>query len=85
MAPEAIVLIEEELVRRGVSAEDVLAHAEHLKREAIFLPDGTTARCARCERPAVARIWAWQRWWGWLPIFPRWFYYCAEHRPEASH
>ena len=81
LEPEAVALIEEELTRRGVSAEDVLDHAEHLNREAIHLSDGTAARCAQCQRHAVVRCWGWHRVWGVLPLFPRVYYYCAGHRP----
>jgi len=84
MEPEAIILIEEELHRRGVSAQDIRAHAEHVEHGAIWLEDGTAARCSFCDRPAVARTWGWHRLYGILPVFPRIFRYCAEHRPVMS-
>src|SRR5439155_17417214 len=83
MEPEAIALIEDELQRRGVSAEDVQAHAEHLKRDAIYDHEGTAFRCAVCNRPAVTRVWGWHRLWGLLPLVPRPYYYCALHQPTT--
>ena len=83
MEPEAIAEIEDELRRRGVTAEDILAHAEHWQRQAVRHPDGLPARCAFCARPAVAQGWGWHRLWGLLPLFPRRYYYCADHRPAS--
>lgn len=77
--PDAVELIEDELVRRGVSADDVLAHGEQLERSAIQRADGTAARCSFCDRPAVAKSWGWHRLWHILPFFPRQYYYCARH------
>jgi len=84
MDPEAIALIEEELRRRGVTAEDLLTHAEHLKRTAIYLPNGTAARCCRCARPASVREDGWHYLWGWLPVIPRAYYNCANHAPATQ-
>src|SRR5262245_41941652 len=84
MEPEAVSLIEEELVRRGVSSEDVLAHGEQLRRSAILLSDGTAASCSFCDRPAVTKSWSWHRVWNVLPLFPRPYYYCARHRPQHA-
>jgi hypothetical protein len=84
MEPDAVVLIEEELIERGVTAEDVQAHWEHVRQEVIYLSDGVAARCSRCHRAAVERRWGWHLYDGWLPIFPRVFYYCAGHRPDSE-
>jgi hypothetical protein len=84
MEPDAVALIEDELRQRGVSPEQVLAHAEQLHRNAIQLSDGSPARCSLCARPAVARAWGWHRLWGVLPLFPRQYYYCPAHRPEPA-
>ncbi|HMF13944.1 MAG TPA: hypothetical protein VKE94_16615 [Gemmataceae bacterium] len=84
LEPGAVALIEDELRQRGVSAEDLLAHAEQLHRNAIELSDGSAARCSICSRAAVARAWGWHRFWGVLPLFPRQYFYCAAHRPQSG-
>jgi hypothetical protein len=80
MTAEALEMIEAELRDRGVTPEQVEAHAERCRREVIVLSDGLPARCSFCGRPAVARGWGWHRLFGRLPLFPRRFYYCTEHR-----
>jgi hypothetical protein len=80
MTPEALEMIEAELRDRGVGPEQLAEHAERYRQEVLFLPDGTAARCSFCGRPAVARGWAMHRLFGRVPVFPRTFYYCKEHR-----
>jgi hypothetical protein len=89
MEPEALTIIEAELRRRGVDDAQIHAHGEQREGQSIPLPDGTAAMCSFCHRPAVARAWGWRqlpgrwRWlppWG-LPLLPRWYSYCEEHRP----
>jgi hypothetical protein len=80
MTPEALEMIEAELKDRGVGPEQIEAHAERGRQEVIFLPDGVAAKCSFCDRPAVARGWSVHRLFGLLPVFPRSFYYCKEHR-----
>jgi hypothetical protein len=82
MEPEALDLIEEELRRRGVTEEQMTAHVERIGRDAIRLPDGTAAQCSLCRRPAVAEGWGWHRLWGLVPLFPRRYFWCAEHCPR---
>jgi hypothetical protein len=84
MEPEALAVIEEELRARHVLPEEVEAHAERRRQETNLLPDGTVRRCSFCHRPAVAEGWGWHRLWGRLPIFPRFYYYCAEHLAGAG-
>jgi hypothetical protein len=84
MEPDAVALIEDELRKRGVTTEDVLAHADELTRRAIHLPDGTAARCLSCQRPAVVKVPGWHKLWGKVPIFPRTNYFCANHAPSAG-
>src|SRR5262249_47830642 len=84
MEPEALVLIEEELRRRGVSSQDIQAHAEHVRRTSVQRDDGRAARCSFCSRPAVERRCGWHRLWRVLPLFPRPYYYCAGHRPGEA-
>jgi hypothetical protein len=80
MTAEALELIEAELRDRGVTAEQLEAHAERCRQEVLLLPDGLAAKCSFCDRPAVARGWAVHRLFGLVPLFPRRFYFCKEHR-----
>jgi hypothetical protein len=82
MEPEAVTVFEEELRQRGLSAEQIADHRERRVRAVAHRPDGTVARCSFCHRPAVAEGWGWHRLWGRIPTFPRYFYYCEEHRRE---
>jgi hypothetical protein len=83
MEPEALQIVEEELVSRSVSAAEIADHEERRRKETTLLPDGTAVRCTLCHRPAVAEGWDWHRLWGLIPIFPRFFHYCAEHVPDS--
>lgn len=80
MKAEALEIIEMELHDRGIEAEQIEAHAQ--RREGIiWMEDGTAQSCSFCRRPAVVQQWGWQRLWGVVPIFPRMFSYCDQHRP----
>jgi hypothetical protein len=79
MEPQALDIIEAELRRRGVGAEQIATHAEQ-RQDSIFLEDGTAAKCSFCHRPAVAQGWAWHRLWGKFPLFPRYVRFCEDHR-----
>jgi hypothetical protein len=89
MEPEALTIIEAELRQRGVDENQIRAHGEQRQRQSLHRSDGTVATCSVCHRPAVGRAWGWRRLpgrWRWLPpwglpLLPRWFYYCEEHRP----
>ncbi len=78
MEPEALALIEVELHQRGISAAQIVAHAE---RQSVCVKDanGAARQCSRCFRPATVGRWRWHRLWGKLPLFPRFMYFCAEH------
>jgi len=82
MEPEAIEIIEMELRRRGVGADQIeQAQSEHagtVMRDASGLP----MRCSFCPRPAIAQRSGWHRLWGRIPLFPRHLNYCAEHLPQ---
>ena len=80
MEPTAIAMIETELARRQVFGEHIEEHARKRERAVLRRPDGTAIQCSFCHRPAVAQGWSWHRLWGRLPLFPRWFAFCAEHR-----
>lgn len=79
MEPEAVLLIEVELRRRGVGDEEIASWAPKPEEPYIWLDDGTVARCSFCTRPAIRTGWNWHRLFGWLPLFPRIFRYCREH------
>jgi hypothetical protein len=79
MEPEAVRIIEAELRGRGIEAADIAAHAE--KVQVIRMPDGAAACCTYCRQPAIACGSGWYRLWGKVPLFPRWQYYCAKHKP----
>ena len=80
MEPEAITIIEAELLSRQYGPEEIGAHAQSLGDELVFLEDGCAARCSFCRLPAVAQGWGWHHLWGLVPVFPRYFYYCKVHR-----
>ncbi len=84
MEPQALEIIENELRDRGVSAAEIRVHEESRRQETSYLADGTAVSCSFCYRPAVAEGWGWHRMWGLLPIFPRFFHYCAEHMPAST-
>ena len=76
MEPEALEIFEDELRRRGVGREQI----EAARRPTIAGAGGFAAACSFCRRPAVAQGWGWHRLWGRVPVFPRRFNYCEEHR-----
>jgi hypothetical protein len=84
MEPAALRIIEAELRRRDITANEIETHARERERETRMLPDGTAARCSFCHRPALAEAWGWHRLWGRLPLFPRRHRYCREHMPPEN-
>jgi hypothetical protein len=73
MEPEALLIIDEELHRRGVTAAEI---ADHRDRERERFPgDDVPLRCHECSRPAIGKRWRWR--FGWL--FPRRVALCEEH------
>jgi hypothetical protein len=81
MEPEAMKIVEEELIRRGVTVEQVEAHLAK-RKEALFGADGSPVKCSFCYNPAVAIGWGWHRLYGKIPVFPRRFAWCDKHRPN---
>lgn len=79
MEPAAVDLIEGELARRGLTAEEIADHDARRRDSLIRRPDGGVRRCGLCDRPAVREAWGWHRLWGKLPLFPRRFAYCEAH------
>jgi hypothetical protein len=84
MEPRALEMIEAELLSRGVTDEQIRAHAERRLARSISLPDGTAAPCSFCDRPAVTQGWGWHRLWGLLPVFPMLYNYCERHQPAGE-
>jgi hypothetical protein len=80
--PQVLPLIEEELSRRGVRPDQIEQQAQKRQGEVITLADGTPARCSFCRKFAVEQGRGWQRLWGVVPVFRRYFYYCEDHRPR---
>jgi hypothetical protein len=83
MEPEALAIIDDELIRRGVTEEEL---AEHTRRRACSItgPDGLPVKCKVCHRPAVVQELGWHWLWGLVPLFPRRLAYCEEHRPRRG-
>lgn len=81
MEPAAIALIETELDQRGIRLGDIQAHHD-ARREAgvIERTDGTARRCHFCFRASIACGWGWHKLGGLIPLFPRFFYCCENHR-----
>src|SRR5438093_7761178 len=74
MEPAALAIIEAELARRDVSAEQIAAHGEK-RRETSLMEGASARRCSFCFKPAVAAGWGWHRLFRRVPLFPRMFYY----------
>jgi hypothetical protein len=77
MEPEALDIIETELQSRGVRRDEIEAHQQRSR-------DALAVKCSFCRRPAIIQAWGWHLWWGKVPLFPRFFSYCEEHRPKTS-
>ena len=80
METEAIEMIERELRERGITGTQITAHREACERSCLFRPDGCAVMCSFCRKPAVSEDWGWHRLWGRIPLFPRRFRYCEEHK-----
>ncbi|HTU19440.1 MAG TPA: hypothetical protein VMG10_15375 [Gemmataceae bacterium] len=82
METEALDIIEEELRVRGVSRDAVAEHERKRREDVHFDSQGIALKCHRCRRPAVVESWGWHRLWGLVPLFPRRFAWCEEHKPR---
>jgi hypothetical protein len=83
LEPEALPVILEELRSRGVTAEAIVRH-EETRQGAVRDPAGVARLCAHCRKPAVTAEWRWHRMFGKVPVFPRRFYLCADHRTSSD-
>jgi hypothetical protein len=83
MEAEAIAIIEEELLSRGLGEEAIENHRQR-RQEILLHRDGLPASCSFCERPAITEGWGWHRMWGKIPVFPRKFRYCEVHQPKKE-
>ncbi len=80
MEPQALEIIDAELIARGITVEQVEAHLQARTRS-LSRADGSVIKCSFCWRPAVKRGWGWHRLYGTIPIFPRMFSWCDDHLP----
>lgn len=83
LEPAALPVILEELKSRGVTAETIVRHEES-HQQAVRDGMGVARLCARCRKPAVTREWGWHRMYGRVPVFPRLYYLCEDHRTSTD-
>ncbi len=79
MEPEAIVIIENELASRGVTAEEIAALRRQADAYTVRDSEGHILPCRWCHRPAVSRKRAWWKLFGVLPLFPQSVPACENH------
>jgi hypothetical protein len=82
LEPAALPVILEELRSRGVTPEAIVAH-EADRGEVALDENGIAQKCSECTRPAVVRQWGWHQLFGRIPVFPRMYWRCAEHRRRS--
>jgi hypothetical protein len=80
LEPEALAIIESELRERGLGPMEIQAHRAASKSDPMLDARGVPRSCSFCGAPAVSASWGWHKLWGKLPLFPRRFRYCKEHR-----
>jgi hypothetical protein len=84
MEEEALDIIERELRERGIHSAAIAEHERQRRAAALFDAQGVALKCHRCSRPAVAEGRGWHWLWGILPLFPRRFAWCEEHKPRRA-
>lgn len=84
MEPDAIIIIEDELRRRGISAQHIAEHSRKHEGVVLCWDDGCAACCSFCREPAIATDWGWHKLYGKIPLFPKRYYYCQRHLPEPK-
>lgn len=82
--PQAIAVVNKELHRRGVTAEQIAEHDRVRRDTVLFGVDGTAVKCCRCDRCAVVSVRGWFRLLRLIPLFPTQFAYCEQHRPQTK-
>jgi hypothetical protein len=80
MEPAAILIIEDELERRGVSAAELVRHRQEWESKGLRDAQGRPLACWWCARPAVTRKRTWWRLWRLIPLFPVTLPACEDHR-----
>jgi hypothetical protein len=83
LEPQAVPVVLEELKARGVTAEAVVQH-EQARAGVMYDRTGTACSCDLCPKPAVAEEWGWHRMFGKVPVFPRLFQVCEDHRRKGD-
>jgi hypothetical protein len=78
MEPEALHIIEAELLKRGLGPREIDAHGASTE-EALLDSNGLALSCAKCHKPAVGYARSTFKLFGILPFFPRVVALCAEH------
>jgi hypothetical protein len=81
MEAEALDIIEQELLARGVTRDALAEHERKRREETLFDSAGIALKCHKCRRPAVGEGQGWHYLWGLVPLFRRRFAWCAEHAP----
>jgi len=84
MEEEALAIIEAELQERGLTSEAIQSHGRAQREACLWSTDGIALQCSFCRKPAVSEEWGWHCVWGLIPVFPRRFRYCCDHRPERA-
>lgn len=88
LEPEAVEIAEAELARRGITPEEIAAHARRWKHHVLRDERGIVWCCSLCGRAAVAEELGWYRLWGYVPIFRKRYRFCETHwrqrHPDAQ-
>lgn len=84
LEPAALEAVLAELTRRGITPADMVQHGQQ-RGSVLHDAAGLTRTCgaSQCHKPAIVSAWGWHRLFGKVPIFPRAYYWCEEHRPSA--
>ncbi|HWG42382.1 MAG TPA: hypothetical protein VN688_06300 [Gemmataceae bacterium] len=80
MEQEPLDIIEEELRARGVTRDAIAEHERKRRESVLFDGMGIALKCHKCRRPAVGQSRDWHYLWGLVPLFPRRFAWCEEHK-----
>jgi hypothetical protein len=84
LEPAALPVILEELKARGVTPDIIVRHEES-RQGAVLDRNGVARLCGKCRKPAVVCEWGWHRMFNKLPLFPRRFYLCEDHRTSGDY